>query len=174
MLKILKKKSKGISDLIVSLIAITGLITVSVIMISLMADVYTRTQLDQVARKYILQLEAADIKDYTATIAGIRSDLWRIPAVADTSAFGKTPNDIKVHITPAAGSRKYGDEIVLELEVPMSRTNFFYFTSNDGKATKDKAVDEGVEGSETNGSFGKIRRNVYSVATVRKQTTVKY
>ena len=177
MLKILKKKSKGVSDLVMSIIAITGLVTVSLIMISLMADVYTRTQLDQVARKYILQLEAYKVKDvseYDAIEALIREDLWEIPAVSDTAAFGKTQDSIVVNITYEGTKPKYGDRIGLELKVPVTRTNFFYFVSNDSAELVNKVEDKGSEGSEVNGPFGRIRRNVYSIATVRKQTTVKY
>ena len=173
--KLLKRKHKGFSDLVSSLIAIAGLITVAVVMINVIADVNTRIQLDQVARRYILLLEAADITDYTSTIAAIRDDVWSIPAVQETSAFSKSKNDIKVTISPSAGNRKYGDRLTLVIEAPMSRVNFFY-NSNGANQGKDvsKQVRDPDTGTNVNGSFGKIRRNVYSTAIIKKQTTIKY
>ena len=171
--KLITKKNKGVSDLIASLVAIVGLITVSVIMINVIADVYTRTQLDQVARKYILMLEASDIKDYTDTITNIKADLMDINAVQEGVALAGE-GMININISPAAGSRKYGDELTLEIKVPISRVNFFYTSNgeNQGHSTENLTADNG--GTQVNGSFGKIRRNIYSIAIVRKETTIKY
>ena len=173
--KKLNKKHKGFSDLVSSLIAIAGLITVAVVMINVIADVNTRIQLDQVARKYILMLEAADIDDYTSTIANIRDDVWAIPAVKETAAFSKSKNDIKVSISPSAGNRHYGDRLTLVIEAPMSRVNFFY-NSNGANQGRDISQETRYAdtGTNVNGSFGKIRRNVYSTAIIKKQTTIKY
>lgn len=156
--KLILKKRKGASDLIASVFAIFALSVFALFFINTIGDVYTRTRVDQVARKYILRMESAGTllsSDKTA----IENELKQISAVKRAVSAGKT---IKITATGGGGidvcgtgnNAGYGNTITLKIECPAFITSW---------------------GTAKNETFGLIKRNQkVTTYVVEKQSTAKY
>lgn len=107
------KKRKGQYDLIVSLFVIGALTIFMFMYLSFIGDINIRTNLDQVARKYILYLETADLTTTSAQTAvknSIKSDLEKLNGV--------TCNTSDIKIT----SNGYGRTLTLSIKCKVKST----------------------------------------------------
>lgn len=158
MLKLFKKKlnnkKEGISDFIASLIVLAFLTLFCYYFINVIADVDTKIQIDQVARKYILRMESSG-ELTAAEVNDIKADLMSIKAVAAT---GQTPVVTWKGASEGAKSG-YGGTITLTIDCPV--TTIKYSTDVD---------DEGNHKS----LLGVLTRDNIVTMHVTKQSTAKY
>ena len=164
------RKSRADGELISGLVSVVIIIITTLLMINLMMDVYGRTQIDQVARRYIMILETSDWSRDAGYNGGLatqcRDDLMQIPLVyravngrdgATATSFVNDPNWWKVVYTP--NSAVYGARITLTINVPVTNTSWILRRNN---------------GSLVNGAYGIINRSRVIRCVVTKQSTVKY
>lgn len=155
MKKFLIKKAKGQGDLIAAMVVVLGLSVFVLFFISTMGDVLTRTNLDQIARKYILRMESQGEltpNDKNALINEMKS----LQAVKKALDNGADPSLVKVTWQTANNAvntkGKYGDSITLTIECPAVTTAW----NTGGTAA------------------GMVTRNRVVVYKVTKQSTAKY
>ena len=158
MLKLFKKKlnnkKEGTSDLIASLLVLAFLTLFCYYFINVIADVDTKIQIDQVARKYILRMESSG-ELTAAEVNDIKADLMSIKAVAAT---GKTPVVTWKGAYEGAKSG-YGGTITLTIDCPVTTIKYSTYVNAEGK----------------HGSLlGVLTRDNIVTMHVTKQSTAKY
>lgn len=164
LVRFINKKHKGNGDLIASLFVILALTIFSLFFINSIADINTRIQMDQVARKYILRMESEGYLTASDKSSMI-SDLMQIPSVkavtdgSDISFSGTTESEVG-----------YGGTIILKFSCPAAVTKYVSpSTHTEGSG------DDAVEVADTT-TFGGIRRDASTKETyvVTKSSTAKY
>lgn len=166
MKKLLTRKKRGNGDLICSLFVLLAMTVVVLFFIGSIGHVVIRTQIDQVARKYILRMETAGCltsSDKTALLA----DLKNIPAVKQ---LGDSV-DIEI-VSPTVDKidkpQGYGNEVTLTIKCPamvMAYIPAHDTTVDNGDGTQTTTKEHGIMGE-----FGKKKEYF----TVTKQSTAKY
>lgn len=109
-MKNLMKKRAGAGDLFASLVAIMSITLVVFLYINSIADIQLRTQLDQVARKYILVMETE----------GNLSSEEKTEMKQELLAVSPYITDVKVTTT---GGNGYGTLVTLKAECKAKVTN---------------------------------------------------
>lgn len=157
MFKLLVKKQKGEGDLVASLFAILALTMVVYFFIGAIGDVTTRTEMDQVARKYILRMESTG--ELTADDKkALYTDLYNIRAIKD--AVDNMGGKIEISWGSSAGTGVkggYGSTITLNIKCTASVLRYTNIDTNGNNAG-------------FMGLFGKTTLD-YNVS---KQSTAKY
>lgn len=148
MKKLIKLKGKGSSDLISSLFMILALTIFVLFFIYSIGDIYTKVQMDQVARSYILRMESSG-KLTSDEIQSLKSELMNIGAVRDAVELG---NEIEVTWNSNNTSRGYGSKITLEIDCPAVVTGF----------------------NANKGTMGLLSRKNTIIFKIKKQSTAKY
>lgn len=159
MKKLLFKKHKGISDLVASLLAIFALALMLFMFIFAVGDVYTKIELDQIARKYILRIESSgELSSEDA--AAIKSEVLSISSVEKVDPSGT--NIIVTWGTSEGTATKgnYGSTITLSISCQAAVTKYFTPAHDDDAAF--------------NGLFGSITHKETATYFVTKQSTAKY
>lgn len=146
----LKKKKSGQGDLIASLIVIVALATFVLFFINAIGDVNTRIQLDQIARKYILRMEASGELS-AADAAAIKDECNKIVNVYKATAG--QPSEINVTWNDGHGAGGYGSSISLQIKCP--------------------ALVTGFDGDSTDSTFG-MWFKTKKTYVIKKQSTAKY
>ena len=158
--KFIKKKQKGQGDLIASLFVVLALTLFVFFFINVIADVNTRIQMDQIARKYILRMETEGYLTAEEKTA-IKDELMSIPSVAavtdgaDISFAGSTESSVG-----------YGATIILKISCPAATTAYVAPSSHE---------EGGVEVADTS-TVGGIQRDetTKKVYIITKSSTAKY
>lgn len=152
--KILTRKEKGQGDLIASLFVILALVFFVYFFINTIADVNTRIQMDQIARKYILYMESAGYLS-NDNADSMKAELASIPSVHAAMSDGAV-----IDLTGTTMSEQgYGKTIVLQISCPAYCTNY---------------VGTPPDGSERPTTFGGLSRNRMVNYQITKQSTAKY
>ena len=150
MRKLIAKKRAGQGDLIASFFVILALTLFVFYFINAIGDVNTRIELDQIARKYILIMEASGGLT-TEQEQMIKNECAGVKAVKDR--IGSNVDEITVTWNDGTQTpRGYGSNITLEITCPAYATSY-------------------IEGDNIVGS---IKRNRPVNYTIRKQSTAKY
>lgn len=148
-----KQNGEGTTGFVVSYLVISAMAVVMLFFIQVSRDVYTKIQIDQVARAYALRMESVGYLT-SEMQTDIKTDLKNIKAVNDSVKKG---NEIK--LTGSTTSRApYGDVIKLKIQCPASVAYW---------------VPSKYESSGIKVFFGGIRRKS-KVFNVVKETTSKY
>lgn len=152
--EMLTRKAKGQGDLIASLFVILALTVFVLVYINSIGDIYTRNQLDQVARKYILRMESSgELSNEEET--ALKQDLMAIKSVKE--AVGTDSSRISVVWNNHEGSKGYGSTITLKIECPAIVTNYNKHEGNNNDQS----------------TYGSINGKLVTF-TVTKQSTAKY
>lgn len=104
------KKRAGVGDLFVSMIAILAITLVTFLYINSLADIQLRTNLDQVARKYILIMES-------------EGDLTSTQKQSMKEEMKAVSSDITNVTITTTGGNGYGTLVTLRAECTAKTTN---------------------------------------------------
>lgn len=157
--KFIKKKQKGQGDLIASLFVVLALTLFVFFFINVIADVNTRIQMDQIARKYILRMETEGyLTDEEA--AAMKTELCSIPSVGAVA----TESDIDLTGTTMGSPKGYGATIILDIKCPATTTKYTSPQQDDGSIVVEQS------------SVGSIKRDDTTIKVYRitKSSTAKY
>ena len=168
LINIILKKEKGESELITSMVAIAALTVFALFFISVTGDVHSRIAIDQVARTYILKLEAAGT--LTATeIDQLKSDLLRIKSVNNAGG------SINVVVNNGSGPKSYGQTVTLDIDVPVLVTGYKTITPDSPEeAKKHPLAHAGYTADADATMYGLVTHNTTKTYHVTKQSTAKY
>lgn len=148
LLKKFKVKKEGSSELFASLFAIVAMTLFILFFVNAIGDVDAKTQIDQVARSYILRMESSGNLT-TDEINSLKSELMKIKAVKDAVDNG---GQITVTFNGDNKPRGYGKTITLNIKCPVITTTF---------------------DSEGN-IMGLVDKNKITYFEVNRQSTAKY
>jgi len=137
--KLLKTKNTGSGDLFASLVVLVALTLFCYYFINVIADIDSRIQVDQVARKYILRMESSGELSASERSA-METDLSHIKAVKKAIDAGNAPV-ITWSGNNVAGTRAgYGGTITLSAKVPIYMTTYDPDTNIMGTIGRDRLV----------------------------------
>lgn len=164
--KLLVNKAKGAGDLIASMFVILALTLFVFFFINVIADVNTRIQMDQIARKYILRMESEGYLTAEEE-SSIKTELLSIPsvkAVTDESGIsldGSTKDPVG-----------YGATLVLKIKCPAATTVYI----GPSGQTEDTDGDGEADSSNDASAVGTLKRNKNTAKTyvITKSSTAKY
>lgn len=149
--RVITEKKNGQGDLIASLFVILALTLFVFFFINAIADVNTRIQMDQIARKYILRMEAEG-KLTSDEMNDMKNELLSIPSVAEVTDGSDI--DFSGSTTTAVG---YGKTIILKIKCPAATTSY-------------------IQPSSDSTVIGGLKRNRDTAKTyvITKSSTAKY
>jgi hypothetical protein len=149
--RVITEKKNGQGDLIASLFVILALTLFVFFFINAIADVNTRIQMDQIARKYILRMEAEG-KLTSDEMNDMKNELLSIPSVAEVTDGSDI--DFSGSTTTAVG---YGKTIILKIKCPAATTAY-------------------IQPSSDSTVIGGLKRNRDTAKTyvITKSSTAKY
>lgn len=119
--KLITSKKSGQGDLIASIFVILALTMFVFLYINSIGAITTRTQLDEIGRRYILRMESSG-ELTSSEVESIKTECNKIDLVR--KATGGSNNEIKVTWNNGAGQQSYGNTVSLVIECPVSTLNY--------------------------------------------------
>lgn len=159
MKEFMRKKVRGVSDLIASIIAIMALTIFTFAYVLFTGDVFTKINISQVVRAYTYRMESQGTLTDT-DIANMKSDFLSIKEV--NKATGGSAGAITViwnnGSVPNGTTIGHGNKLTLYVDVPAVTTEYSAGDPSTGEQTL----------------FGSIKRTKVVHYTMNKETTAKY